>query len=162
MGEQQTDRQMNGRTEGGPSSNQARAQAEERPNGLPGEINGQAAGKPTAPGHYTTSMPSGRRIGVVPPAPFPGHTARRPTRRSSAAKKAARGDLSEPRSGAICKRTEAADQMLISRISKWSVPAGTVTSTLSPFFLPSSAWAMGVPIASLPSRRLASCSATIV
>lgn len=87
MGEQQTDRQMNGRTEGGPSSNQARAQAEERPNGLPGEINGQAAGKPTTPGHYTASMPSGRRIGVVPTAPIPGRTARRPTRRSSAAKK---------------------------------------------------------------------------
>lgn len=53
-------------------------------------------------------------------------------------------------------------QMLMSRISKWIVPAGTVTSTRSPFFLPSSALAMGVPIESLPSRRLASFSETIV
>ena len=53
-------------------------------------------------------------------------------------------------------------QMLMSRISKWIVPAGTSTSTRSPFLRPSSAFAIGVPIASLPSRRFASCSATIV
>ena len=44
-------------------------------------------------------------------------------------------------------------QMLMSRISKWIVPAGTSTSTRSPFLRPSSAFAIGVPIASLPSRR---------
>ena len=55
-----------------------------------------------------------------------------------------------------------APQMLMSRISKWIVPAGTSTSTRSPFLCPSNALAMGVPIASLPSRKLASCSATIV
>ena len=53
-------------------------------------------------------------------------------------------------------------QILMSRISKWIVPAGTSTSTRSPFLWPSSAFAIGVPMASLPSRRLASCSATIV
>ena len=42
------------------------------------------------------------------------------------------------------------------------VPAGTSTSTQSPFLRPSSALAIGVPMASFPSRRLASCSATIV
>lgn len=63
------------------------------------------------------------------------------------------------------KRTPPANraaQMLMSRISKWIVPAGTSTSTRSPFLRPSSAFAIGVPIASLPSRRFASCSATIV
>ena len=55
-----------------------------------------------------------------------------------------------------------AAQMLMSRISKWIVPAGTSTSTRSPFLRPSNAFAIGVPIASLPSRRFASCSATIV
>jgi len=44
--------------------------------------------------------------------------------------------------------------MLMSRISKWIVPAGTSTSTRSPFLRPSSAFAIGVPIASLPSRRI--------
>lgn len=53
-------------------------------------------------------------------------------------------------------------QIEMSRISKWIVPAGTVTSTQSPFLWPSSAFAIGVPIASFPSRRFASCSATIV
>ncbi len=81
--------------------------------------------------------------------------------RSAACKK--RGTRSAALPVASSGRCCAPDgQMLMSRISKWSVPAGTATSTWSPFFLPSSALAMGVPIASLPSRRLASCSATMV
>ena len=62
----------------------------------------------------------------------------------------------------LAKYTYPEDQIEMSRISKWIVPAGTSTSTRSPFFLPSRALAIGVPIASFPSRRLASFSDTIV
>ena len=67
-----------------------------------------------------------------------------------------------PRRTAPQKAGKPQRQIEISRISKWIVPAGTSTSTRSPFFLPRSALAMGVPMASLPSRRFASFSDTIV
>ncbi len=50
----------------------------------------------------------------------------------------------------------------ISKISNTKVPAGTTTSTVSPFFLPSNALAIGVLVASFPSRIFASFSETRV